>query len=448
LNFLRDLGGRVAESRSLRGSSFAPVPGLHGSPQPLRPKTGVLFLNSPESPGADTFIHRLVIRGLDRLSFDVHAACSTGPAGSKKPALELLSAIPDVHLRLSNFGPTLTGLSKAQQIGRILRGFLPALASFAGLAAYTRRHGISIVHATDRPRDAVSCVLLARLTGAKSVVHVHVKCAEWMGRPVRWAMGQADALVGVSEFVAQSLVDNGYSAQKTHAVLNAIDPAGWDYRFDPGPVRHELGISACAPVIVCAARLFRGKGQDDVIRALGVIRQEFPDVRLLIVGTDDRQAMPTSFTAELKGLVADLGLAEHVIFTGQRTDMPALIAACDVFALPSFEEPFGLVYVEAMAMKKPVIALNIGGAREVVEHGRSGLLSAPGDQAGLAENLLALLRDPALRARMGEYGRQQVEHRFTIERLARDIEKVYGLLATSATRDEFTVGYRVGSRLR
>jgi glycosyltransferase involved in cell wall biosynthesis len=104
--------------------------------------------------------------------------------------------------------------------------------------------------------------------------------------------------------------------------------------------------------------------------------------------------------------------------------------------------------VEAMAMKKPVIALNIGGAREVVEHGRSGLLSAPGDQAGLAENLLALLRDPALRARMGEYGRQQVEHRFTIERLARDIEKVYGLLATSATRDEFTVGYRVGSRLR
>jgi hypothetical protein len=89
----------------------------------------------------------------------------------------------------------------------MLRAFLPTLVSFAGLAAYIRKHGISIVHATDRPRDAVSCVLLAKLTGAKSVVHVHVKCAEWMGRPVRWAFGQADALVGVSEFVAQSLVD-------------------------------------------------------------------------------------------------------------------------------------------------------------------------------------------------------------------------------------------------
>jgi glycosyltransferase involved in cell wall biosynthesis len=154
-----------------------------------------------------------------------------------------------------------------------------------------------------------------------------------------------------------------------------------------------------------------------------------PDVRVLIIGADDRLAMWTSFTAELKVLAHDLGVLDDVIFTGYRADVPALLAACDVFALPSFEEPFGLVFLEAMAMKKPVVALDTGGTPEVVEHGKSGLLSPARDVPALAANLLRLIRDQALRERMGEYGRRQVETRFTPERMARDIEKVYEVLA-------------------
>jgi glycosyltransferase involved in cell wall biosynthesis len=397
-------------------------------------KTGVLFVSSPERPGADTFIHALIMRGLDRSRFDVHVAYSAGAPGVRTPAFEALSAIPDLHLRPSDFGPSLSGRSRIEQAVLLLGG-TPALASFAGLARYVRRHRIRILHSTDRPRDALSCVLLAKMTGAKSVIHVHVACADWMKRSVRWAMGQADALVGVSRFVARSLVDHAYPSKKTYAVLNAIDPAAWDYRLDPGPVRLALGIPSGAPVVACAARLFRGKGQDDVIRALAVIRPEFPDARLLIIGDDDRQAMRTSFTLELKAMARDLGVLDRVIFTGYRADMAALLAASDVFALPSSGEPFGLVFLEALAMKKPVVALDNGGTPEVVEHGASGLLSPPGDQAGLAANLLMLLRDPALRTRMGEYGRRQVEARFTPDRMARDTEKVYAALWSVAAPD-------------
>jgi glycosyltransferase involved in cell wall biosynthesis len=368
------------------------------------------------------------MRGLDRSRFDVHVACSAGTPEARTPAFEALSAIPDLHVRPFDFGPSLFGRSRIEKAALLLGG-LPTVARFASLAGYIRRHRISVLHSTDRPRDAVSCALLAKLTGAKSVVHVHVKCADWMSRPARWAMGQADALVGVSQFVARSLVENGYAAEKTHAVLNAIDPAAWDYRLDPGPVRHALGIPSDTPVVACAARLFRGKGQDHLIRALSLIRRELTDVRLLIIGRDDRQAMRTSFTAELKALARDLGVLDQVVFTGYRADVPALFAASDVFALPSFEEPFGLVFLEALAMKKPVVALNNGGTPEVVEHGTSGLLSAPGDQAALATNLLTLLRAPALRARMGECGRRQVEARFTPERMARDAEQIYAALA-------------------
>jgi glycosyltransferase involved in cell wall biosynthesis len=390
-------------------------------------KTGVLFLSSAEQPGADTFIHMLVMRGLDRSRFDVHVAGPSGGPGTR--AFDMIAAIPDLRVRPSDFGPSLFGRSTWSKAARIV-GALPTLTSFAALALYVRRHRITVLHSTDRPRDAVACAALGKLTGARSVIHVHLKCADWMSRAVRRAMGQVDALVGVSEFVARSLVQCGYPAPKTHAVLNAIDVDAWDYRLDPAPARHDLGIPDGAPVIACAARLFRGKGQDDVIRALLAIRPEFPDVRLLIIGSDDRQAMSASFTEELKELARDLGLAEHVIFTGHRTDMAALLAASDVFALPSFEEPFGLVFLEALAMKKPVVALNNGGAPEVVEHGRSGLLSPAGDQAALAANLLTLLRNPSLRSAMGEYGRRQVEARFTPARMAQDVERVYATLAS------------------
>jgi glycosyltransferase involved in cell wall biosynthesis len=394
-------------------------------------KVGVLFLSSAEQPGADTFIHALLMRGLDRSRFDVHVACAAGPSNARTPAFRALSTIPDLHVRPANFGPSLTARSKIGKAAALLRA-APTLASYAGLARYIRQHRITVLHATDRPRDAVACAFLARLTGARSVIHVHVKCADWMSRSVRKAMRTVDALVGVSQFVARSLVDNGYEARRTHAVLNAIDPSAWDYRLDPRPVRHALGIPITAPVIACAGRLFRGKGQDDVIRAVARIQAEVPDLRLLVIGGDDRLVMQTSFTEELRALARDLGVADKVIFTGHRADMPALLAACDVFALPSYQEPFGLVYLEAMAMKKPVVALNDGGTPEVVEHGRSGLLTPPGDLFALAEHLLVLLRDPELRSRMGEYGRRQVEARFTPQRMANDAAQVYAALTQSA----------------
>jgi glycosyltransferase involved in cell wall biosynthesis len=105
------------------------------------------------------------------------------------------------------------------------------------------------------------------------------------------------------------------------------------------------------------------------------------------------------------------------------------MAAADIFAMPSFHEPFGLVFLEAMAMKRPVVALDNGGTPEVVEHGQTGLLSPARDVNALASNILTLLRDPALRARMGELGRRRVETLFSPGRLARDVERVYASVA-------------------
>ena len=398
-------------------------------------KTGVLFISSAEEPGADTFIHMLLMRTLDRSRFDVHVAYSAGQEDARTPAHEVLRHIPELTLRPTNFGPSLTLNSPAGTIARSSE-VIAAVAGLVGLSRYVRRHRIQVVHSTDRPRDAVACAIVGKLSSARSIIHAHLKCADWMGRSVRWSMRQVDALVGVSEFVVQSMIDKGYASDRAHAVLNAIDLPAWDYRTDGSQVRTEFGIPAAAPVIVCAARLFRGKGQDTLLRALPIVRSEFPDVRVLIVGRDDLLAMKESFTAELQAMVAELELGGNVHFTGQRSDMAAVMAACDLFVLPSFEEPFGLVYAEAMAMKKPVIANNHGGAPEVIDHGLSGLLTPPRDTTGLADNILTLLRDPALRARMGEYGRKQVEQRFTAQRMALDTARIYDALSSNARRPD------------
>lgn len=382
-------------------------------------RTRVLFINSALVGGADTSIHLLLLRNLSQDRFQLHAA---GQPGTHAPAFDQLSAIPGIAVRPTNFGPSLWQQSKLQKLASIADA-VPAAASLLGLAAYIRSHRIEILHSTDRPRDAIACVVLAALTGAKSLIHVHVNYGDWMRRGVTRAFGRADAIVGVSNFTAKTFVEAGYRPDRVHAVLNAIEPSRWDPSLDPALGRASLGVPDAAPLIVSVGRLFRAKGYFELLQALALVKREFPDVRLAVVGTDYPAGSGT--THALKESARELGVGDNVLLTGERSDVASLLAACDVFSLPSLWEPFGLVYAEAMAMKRPVVALNNGGAPEVVEHGKCGLLSTPGDIDALAANLLRLLRDPALRIQLGEHGRSRVEAHFTPQRMASDFATLY-----------------------
>jgi glycosyltransferase involved in cell wall biosynthesis len=379
----------------------------------------ILFINSALFAGADTWIHFLLLRNLSQVQFELYAA---GQPGVPAPAFDELRAIPGVKIRRTNFGPSLWQRSRFQKFVGIA-GVLPAATSLLGLAAYIRRHRIEILHSTDRPRDAIACVILAALTGAKALIHVHVNYGNWMNRGVRWALSRADAIVGVSRHTARTFVEAGYPSDRVHAVLNSIEPSRWDASLDPTLGRASLGVPDGTSLILSVARLFRGKGHFELLAALALVKRKYPTVQLAIVGSD----YPTNsgMTEKLKEQARKLGIEENVVFTGQRSDVAVLLAACDVFSLPSFEEPFGLVFAEAMAMKRPVVALASGGTSEVVEHGKCGLLSPPGDIEALAANILRLLSDPALCTQFGEYGRSRVEEYFTPQRMASDFAALY-----------------------
>jgi glycosyltransferase involved in cell wall biosynthesis len=208
-------------------------------------------------------------------------------------------------------------------------------------------------------------------------------------------------------------------------VLNGIEPSKWDPSIDGGALRRELGIPEDALLLASVSRLFSWKGQRELVRAFALVREKIPKAELVIVGADYTLLEPNSFTAELKALAQSLGVIEHVRFTGGRSDVPNVMAACDVFTMPSFEEPFGLVFLEAMAMRKPVVGIDNGGTPEVVEQGRSGLLSPPWDIPALAANIIRLLEDRGLREGMGAYGRSRVLDFFNAQRMASEAGAAY-----------------------
>jgi len=396
---------------------------------PVNEKIGVMFVHSQEEFGADAAVHADLMRGLDRDRFEVHVACTAGNGSGEPLPMRILRAIPGLRVRPTRFLPWTGGRSVAKllQASSALSG-VPK--DFWDLRRYVKANRIRIIHSTDRPRNAVYSVALGKLTGAKSIVHVHVKWSNAYSQAARWGVREADAVFSISKYVTSTVVEMGRPPEEVYTVPNAIDTTRWDPGADGVSFRRELGIPLDAPLLASVSRLFSWKGQRELLQAFALARADRPDLKLVIVG-EDASGTGGSFKRELEELANKLGVDQHVIFTGGRSDIPNVMAACDVFTLPSFEEPFGLVFLEAMAMERPVVAIDNGGTPEVVEHGTSGLLSPPWDVPKLAENIKTLVNDPELRRRFGRHGRQRVLEHFNTVRMARDAARAYDAVLRS-----------------
>lgn len=383
----------------------------------------VLFLESQSNLPSDSQVHALLMRHFDPDSVQVHVACTPGTVGSSSTSINAFESMPGVHVFRTEFGARATGQAAVHRA----KSAFHALRSVLELASYVRRNRIDVIHAASRPRDAVMAVLVAKLAGAKSVIHLHVMVSDWFGRPMRWSLRQCDGILCISNFVKMSVLEAGYGPDKTHCVLNGLAVGEWDPSTDGTAIRREFEICPDTPLFAIVSRLFSWKGHTELFKALALVHREIPRFKLLVVGEDDPLAHPGGgrYSEELKALAAELCLTDNIVFTGFRKDIKTILSACDVYTMPSFEEPLGVAFLEAMAMQKPVIALASGGVPEVVEHGVTGLLSEPGDIDGLAANILTLLRDPELRCRMGHWGREHVQHRHDPVQLAHQTAQIY-----------------------
>ncbi|HEU5300098.1 MAG TPA: glycosyltransferase, partial [bacterium] len=189
--------------------------------------------------------------------------------------------------------------------------------------------------------------------------------------------------------------------------------------FLDAPDRREtLGIPAGVPVVGMIGRLVPDKDPVGFVAAARAVAGVLPEARFLVVG--DGPLRP-----RVQEAVEREGLAGVVIMTGERPDIPELLATMDVVVLTSRWEGMPMVVLEAMASARPVVAPRLGGLTEVIEDGVTGRLTPPGDERAIAEAVIALLRDAPARRRMGEQGRARVRERFSLERMVAQTLAVY-----------------------
>ncbi len=232
-----------------------------------------------------------------------------------------------------------------------------------------------------------------------------------------------DRFLAVSREIAAELVDRlGWPAAKVEVVYNAVDVERVAVAAPPG-LREQLGGSETRPLVLTPARLDAQKGHDTLLEAIA----EVPEALFVLAGEGPKRA-------ELEARTAEIGLGDRVRFLGRREDVPALLAACDVFCLPSLYEGSSLAVLEAMAAGIPVVSSAIGGTEELIEDGRSGLLVAPGDPKALAAALRRLLGDADLRRELAAQARERVDQGLTRPQMAEQVTSVYSDLLGSRQR--------------
>jgi sugar transferase (PEP-CTERM/EpsH1 system associated) len=206
--------------------------------------------------------------------------------------------------------------------------------------------------------------------------------------------------------------------EKIRLIFNGIDTARFLEPSDPEATRRELGIPAGVPVIGTVGRLNEIKRQDVLIRAFARVRERLIDAHLVLVG-DGPMREPLGELAE------ELGLGGCVHFAGFRSHSAPYLKAMNVFALTSRSEGTPQAVLEALVVGLPVVASRVGGLPELIDHGRTGLLVEPGDEAELTDALLGLLSDLQRSRRLSEAGRLEVEARYDIRRMADEYHRDY-----------------------
>jgi glycosyltransferase involved in cell wall biosynthesis len=346
---------------------------------------------------------------LDRRKFTVSVVCirESGPLMARYKA----AGIPVHSFPMSS----LLGLEALQQAVRLIR--------------LLRREGAEIVHSHDAYTSVYGTVC-ARLAGVRGVIasrrswhSPHLKGR--ILRANRLAYRFADRVLGNSPSVSRLVEsEGGISAARIVTIPNFLDPES----FEPMPAADrramldELEVPESAFVIGIVARLSPVKDHATLLRAIASLRGRIPELRCVLIGDGPERAA-------IEALADSLGIREIVHLAGERTQPPNLHGLFDVSVLCSTTEAFPNSVLEAMAAARPVVATDVGGTPDAVHQGTTGLLVPPSDPSRLAEAILRLYDEPALRTKLGNAGHAAARAGYSADAVIRQVESLYTLLA-------------------
>jgi glycosyltransferase involved in cell wall biosynthesis len=339
-----------------------------------------------------------IAKALDRTRFDPRASCFR-PAGMRADDLHA-AGVPVVHFPV----PSIVSVKGALRI-----------------AAYIRQQNIRLVHTFDTPANVYG-VPAARLAGSAVVVSSQrVDRALWpmaQRHALRVTDRMVDGIVVNCDFLRRHLRDEEKApAGLIHLCYNGVDT----HTFQPAhSIRPEALRSAGLVVgVVCGLR--PEKGLETLLDAFAAVLGLMPDMKLAIVGSGP-------CLAQLQDRARALGVTRDCVFEPATPLVADWLRAMDIFVLPSLSEALSNSLMEAMACGCSVAASRVGGNPELVAHGETGMLFAPGDAADLARILRLLVRDPALRRQLASNAAHLMRTRFSLEAAAQRMGDIYSAL--------------------
>jgi glycosyltransferase involved in cell wall biosynthesis len=274
--------------------------------------------------------------------------------------------------------------------------------------------------------------LAARMAGIRYVVASERNVDIWeepYKRVIgRWLARSTDRIIANSEAVRRYLLERGrLRPEKVVTVYNGVNFDRFRTSCDVSVRRAEIGLPEDAVLAGVVARVEPAKDHATLLRALALISRRIPQLHLVVVGGG-------SEVGRLRESARELGIAEHVHFTGPRADAAEWLQSLDISVLSSVKEGLSNTVLESMAAGRAMVATDVGGNAEVIVEGETGFLVPPRDPAALGEALARLALSPELMARFGRAGRKRVHTVFSVSRMVARTEALYLELAAQGAR--------------
>ena len=356
----------------------------------------LLFLTSHfvQLGGAEKNLLDLLGEAIRRGHRPVVAALKSGP---------LRAAVEEMNVPFFDLNVTRLASARGFGAGRWLRAFV-------------RERAVDLVVSYHHDADYLAAVFAkpagAAVLSSRRDLGLHLGPREiWAYRAMNRAF---DGILTVSEAVRRGVIARQWAPEgRVRTVYNGVARASVESADKIGK-KESLGLDPSALTVGTVASFRPVKGQEHLVRAAASVLRRVPDVQFVIVG-----AANGPYYEKVRELITEAGLENRVYCLGERTDVPEIVPCFDVFALPSIEEGFSNALVEAMAAGVPPVATAVGGNREAVDNRRTGFLVPPADSEALADAIVALLVNPALRRRVSDAAMRVAAARFGRERIMR-----------------------------
>lgn len=399
----------------------------------------ILFVENGIGYGGAIICLRHLVRNLDRTRFEPMVL--TGRGGPLYADIandapwrcipDRLIDIPAIRLRMDS-RPVLGQKSlPARFVNQVLSrvddlvNFLPCLLRTLALML---RWKPALVHLNNEPlcnRAALVAAWMLRIP-----VVCHVRGEQRGSRLMHWLFRLPAKFIAVSNWIAEDVEKLGVPQERIQRIYDGIELEKLDRTADGLAMRRTWGVSPEAFTVGLVGMLIPWKGQRLFLEAARRLLKDNPDVVLLMVGGTPGEY--TEYESELRALASTEEFSGRVVFTGHVSDMSAAYNALDIVVSASTSpEPLGIVVIESMALGRAVVAPAHGGALEIVEHERTGLLFTPGDSDSLAKEILRFHDSATLRQNIGRAAREKTLEAFAVARHASLVECTFDELLMS-----------------